>query len=205
MKKLTIWLTFGLAALTLMAESLLACDITVSPEKSSVLVGDTVKVLVHVHLTHRKCVLPIEETEVEVTNGKVLSHTPWKKTARMDRESIYTVVFYKSGKNRILVTRECSREGLSEGMNYVNVTYTRKRAIEWSRKLLKEISEGKRVKTNSDLLKDVISWIESQKNADEELKKAALLMNKVVEAAGKSVSLAKNRAREALNQSPFKE
>ncbi len=149
--------------------SLWACDITVVPSKKDVLVGDTLKVLVHVHLIHRKCVLPIEETEVEATNGVVLSHTPWKKTARMDRESVYTIVFKRAGRNRILVTRECSRVGLSEGQSYVNVSYDRERAIQTAKQLLDEIASGKRVRSNSEALMDIASWIDSRKKSDKKL------------------------------------
>ncbi len=194
-----------ISGLLLTAGWLSACDISVLPEKDKVLVGDTLKVLVKVHLTHRKCVLPIDETEVEPTNGVVLSHTPWKKTGRMDRESVYTIVFTKAGRNRILVTRECSREGLSEGKNYVAVTYNRERAIQLARTLLTEIKDGKRIKTNSDRLSDIVKWINSQKKADDKLKSLAELLEGVVESAQKDLNAARRKARAALKSPIFSE
>ncbi len=195
----------AIAVLLTLSSFVHACDITVKPEKDKVLVGDTIKIIVNVHLTHRKCVLPIDETEVEVTNGRVLSNTPWKKTGRMDRQSIYTIVIEKSGKNKIHVTRICSREGLSEGIGYLTATYTRERAIARARYLLGEIAEGRHIKTNADMLNDIVSWIKSQKDVDEELKTVASMLEKVVIASKDDLSKARSLAAQMLSRSPFKE
>ena len=202
MKKLRILVAAVLMISTTAA--LQACDIFVTPSKSKVLVGDTITVKVKVHLIHRKCVLPIEETDVEATRGGVLGHTKWKKVSRMDYESVYKIVFYESGRNRILVTRECSRVGLSEGSGYVTATYNLKRALSLAKSYLKSIADGKRVRTYIFRLSDVLKWLKSQKELPADVEAAIPKLEAVVNAR-KDLQKAKAAAQNALNCKVFKE
>ncbi len=200
MKKLRIAIITVLVLLV--GKSVWACDIFVTPSKSKALVGDTVEVKVKVHLIHRRCVLPIEETNVDVQNGKVVWQSDWKKLNRTDYESVYKVVFYKSGKNRILVTRECSRVGLSEGSNYVTATYSVDRAISLARNYLGLIAEGKKVKTTLSMLEDVVKWLKGQKELSREIQSVIPALETVIN-SGNNLQKAKDAARKALEYKIF--
>jgi len=60
-----------------MAKPAWACIVDISASRESVKAGETVRVDITRIKTHRSCVLPLEETKIEVMGGVIVKEYPW--------------------------------------------------------------------------------------------------------------------------------
>lgn len=101
----------AILALSLNASLVLACDITVTPNQTSNMVGETLTFTVDVKLTHRNCIVPIEDTQIILEKMELLSQTEWQEVARDTYRSLVTVRLLSEGEGSIEVVRECIKGG----------------------------------------------------------------------------------------------
>ena len=66
-----------LAAMFTFIKGTFACDVTIISEKNEVYVGEEISVTIERVKTHKTCVLPIEETEIQITNGEIVKEGDW--------------------------------------------------------------------------------------------------------------------------------
>ena len=96
-----------------LAGTVLACDIGIglAAPDAPVAAGDTRTVVVTVTQTHRRCLIPIEETSIVLTGAVLESQTPWQETSEGTYQSELTVRFPEPGGATVQVLRECSKGG----------------------------------------------------------------------------------------------
>ncbi len=100
-------------------KSLYACDLSIISEKNEVFVGEEIKVTLERVKTHRTCVLPIEETKIEIINGEIISESEWIESTKDTKEIV--VKFNEPGTGIIKVIRDCSKGGLMVWTKEFNV------------------------------------------------------------------------------------
>ncbi|MBC7194627.1 MAG: 4Fe-4S binding protein [Caldisericia bacterium] len=98
---------------------LYACDLSIISEKNEVYVGEEIKVTIERVKTHKTCVLPIEETEIQVINGEIVSEGEWVKSTKDTKEIV--VKFNEPGVGIIKVIRDCPKGGLMVWTKEFNV------------------------------------------------------------------------------------
>lgn len=59
------------------ARSVSACELSIISDKSEVYVGEEISVTIERVKTHKTCVLPIEETKIEIINGEIVKEGEW--------------------------------------------------------------------------------------------------------------------------------
>jgi len=97
-----------------------ACDVTIISDKIEVYVGEEIKVTIERVKTHKTCVLPIEETEIQVINGEIVSESEWVKSTKDSKEIV--VKFNEHGVGIIKVIRDCPKGGLMVWTKEFNVS-----------------------------------------------------------------------------------
>ena len=104
-------LLLALSASLATAAPLLACDIGIQPSSASGVVGDTVTFTVTMNQTHRSCLVPIEDTQFNLSGVTLISETPWAHTSSMSYQKQITVSLDAPGEGRGEVVRVCSKGG----------------------------------------------------------------------------------------------
>jgi Pyruvate/2-oxoacid:ferredoxin oxidoreductase delta subunit len=75
------------------------------------MVGETLTFTVEVKLTHRTCIVPIEETQIVLEKMELLSQTQWEEVVSGTYQSLVTVRLLSEGEGSIQVVRECIKGG----------------------------------------------------------------------------------------------
>ncbi|MGB9681693.1 MAG: hypothetical protein ACP5RW_02650 [bacterium] len=89
----------------------LACEMKLTPDKFNVKVGEKVAFTLERIQVHRNCVLPLEETKIEIKGGKVVDPGKWTKKDGIDILK-FTVQFTTPGEASVTIIRDCPKEGL---------------------------------------------------------------------------------------------
>ena len=98
-------------AMLLFVQPALACNITITSTEASGKVGDNLTFTINVQKTHRRCITPIDETEIKLQNMEMVSQTLWEKvSSSIDRKQV-TVKLTKAGEGFLEVVRDCSLGG----------------------------------------------------------------------------------------------
>ncbi|MGC8943791.1 MAG: 4Fe-4S binding protein [Caldisericia bacterium] len=121
MKKLR-FIIFTLLLLVVMftfVKETFACDVSIISDKTEVYVGEEVSISIERVKTHKTCVLPIEETEIQVINGEIVKEGDWVKGTKDTKEIV--VKFDKPGVGIIKVIRDCPKGGLMVWTKEFNV------------------------------------------------------------------------------------
>jgi hypothetical protein len=113
MKPIQSFLLF-MTAVVLLAGPLFPCIINFKPEKVLVERGKPVTVKLLVELEHRRCPLPLEDTELEGDQVEIIEQGSWTKRSRNLYEIELTLVL-KAEEGELRVIRECEKKGISEG------------------------------------------------------------------------------------------
>lgn len=111
--KVLRFIIFALLILVLsltFTKSTFACELSIISDKSEVYVGEEISVTIERVKTHKTCVLPIEETKIEVINGEIVKEGEWIKGTKDTKEIV--VKFNEPGTGIIKVTRDCPKGGL---------------------------------------------------------------------------------------------
>ena len=109
MKKLRI-ISVAIALIAFISGVSLACDLRITPNSFEAKVGEVVSFRLERYLTHRSCILPIEETKIIVTRGKIVDPGTWKKGTPDVLE--FKVQFNEAGDATVRVERNCPKVGL---------------------------------------------------------------------------------------------
>lgn len=88
-----------------------ACTMKLSPDKFTVKAGGKITFTLERVQEHRNCVLPLEETKIEVKGGKIIDLGKWTKQNSVDVLK-FTVQFTTPGEAVVTVIRNCPKEGL---------------------------------------------------------------------------------------------
>ncbi len=107
-----LWLFFlFLPVLFFLPKSALACDLKIYPTTFSVAAGETVTFRLERYQTHRQCVLPLEETVIEVAGGRVSDPGVWKRGT--PDVLIFKVDFTEPGQAGVRVERNCPKSEIN--------------------------------------------------------------------------------------------
>jgi hypothetical protein len=121
-RRITSGLFVAIGFIVLTAAPIFACNITVKADKTTGVVGDTLKLDITVVLTHRNCPVPIADTEfISTSNIKIVGQTPWVSTGRDTFKATLSVNLIAIGPGKVEVVRECIKEG---GYASTNLTIT---------------------------------------------------------------------------------
>ena len=107
--KLIILITI-IGVLTVL-QSAKACQFRLTAEKQTIQVRDTVKVTVKVIHEHRRCLIPIEDTEFELKNFQIVKESKWDEVRRGQYEKTFLLTATEAGNADLEIIRECSRKG----------------------------------------------------------------------------------------------
>jgi NAD-dependent dihydropyrimidine dehydrogenase PreA subunit len=110
-RRLLLAVVSALVAVSVLAAPVLACDISIEPSKASGLVGETLDFTISVHLEHRNCLVPIDDTQIRLTGMQLVSETGWKQIASMTYENELSVTLTAEGKGTLEVVRVCPKGG----------------------------------------------------------------------------------------------
>ncbi len=88
-----------------------ACIMKLTPDKFTAKIGEKITFTLERVQEHRTCVLPLEETKIEVKGGKVIDPGKWTKQNNVDILK-FTVQFTTPGEAVVTVIRNCPKEGL---------------------------------------------------------------------------------------------
>lgn len=119
-KNLLAILFVFILAFTIAPPQALACAMKLTPDKPSVTVGEVVSLSLELTLTHRTCVLPIEQTVIKITGGEILDPGVWKKGSPNILE--FKVRFTQPGDAVVRIERDCSKDGLHTTQTTVKVS-----------------------------------------------------------------------------------
>lgn len=86
------------------------CTVSIVPSKTEVEVGDIISVDILRTQTHKTCVLPLDETKIEISGGEIITDYPWVE-GTPDKKTI-EVKFTTVGDSIIKVIRDCPKSGL---------------------------------------------------------------------------------------------
>jgi len=89
----------------------LACEMKLTPDKFTAKVGEKITFTLERIQVHRNCVLPLEETKIEVKGGKVVDPGKWIKKDGVDILK-FTVQFTTPGEATVTIIRDCPKEGI---------------------------------------------------------------------------------------------
>lgn len=103
--RLTHTFVIGLISLITSAQ---ACTIKITPEKSSGIIGEEIKVNISVRNQHIPCPLDIKATEISVDGGTIVNQTDWNKKNATEYEKSLTVKLTAPPKTTISVKRICN-------------------------------------------------------------------------------------------------
>ena len=103
--------TLVFLAVLLFVQPVLACNITITPATAAGKVGDILTFTINVQQTHRRCLTPIDETEIKLQNMEMVSQTLWEKISSDTNSKKITVKLTKAGEGSLEVIRECSLGG----------------------------------------------------------------------------------------------
>ena len=70
-----------LGVLLLTAQPVAACTITITPDSATGYVGDILTFTIDVQKTHRTCLTPIDETEINLRGMELVSQTLWQQVS----------------------------------------------------------------------------------------------------------------------------
>lgn len=87
-----------------------ACEVLIFAEKSDLYVGEEVLIKIERVKTHKTCVLPIEETEIQISNGEIVKESEWIEGTKDTKEIV--VKFYEPGNQIIKIIRDCPKGGV---------------------------------------------------------------------------------------------
>lgn len=90
-----------------------ACELKLTPNQFKAKVGEKITFTLERIQTHRNCVLPLEETKIEVKGGKVVDPGKWTKKDNVDILK-FTVQFTTPGEAIVTVIRDCPKEGITK-------------------------------------------------------------------------------------------
>lgn len=111
----------ALAAVLVLAVPVLACDIDIEPSKASGQMGETLDFTISVHLDHRNCTVPIDDTQMRLTGMELVTESGWKQVDSMTYENGLTVRLTAEGEGALDVVRVCPKGG---GQAVARVTIT---------------------------------------------------------------------------------
>jgi len=129
-----------------------ACDVTIISEKNEVYVGEEISVTIERVKTHKTCVLPIEETEIQITNGEIVKEGDWVTGTKDTKEIV--IKFNEPGTQIIKVIRDCPKGGLMVWTKEFNVL-----AVDTTQNLIEDQSNSQNSNTQP-----YENSIENQKN-----------------------------------------
>jgi uncharacterized membrane protein len=109
-----------LGVILLLSSGAEACIIKITPEKTSGVVGEEVKVLVSVRNIHFPCQLDINASEIVVNGAVITSQTDWKKKSAAEYEKSLVIKLTTSPKATISIKRTCDIK-TSEGSYVIEV------------------------------------------------------------------------------------
>ena len=109
-KSLLYILLIFVLAFTVAPSQALACAMKLTPDGPSATIGDIVTLRLELALTHRTCVLPIEQTVIKLTGGEIIDPGVWKKGNPNVLE--FKVRFTQPGDAIVRIERNCSKDGL---------------------------------------------------------------------------------------------
>ncbi len=102
------------------AAPVLACDMRLIPDRSTVTAGETVQFTLERYQTHRTCSVPLEDTVITVSGGELVDPGVWQPGT--PDILVFTVRFDQPGAGSVTATRECDKTpGLSVS-SYVDVS-----------------------------------------------------------------------------------
>lgn len=109
MKKISVLsiILLILLILFIFSPQALACSMDLSSSAETVSAGETAEFLLEYEATHRRCVLPLSETQVLVTGGEVVEQGEWTS----DDTLSFTVLFTDPGEGEVKILRDCPKEG----------------------------------------------------------------------------------------------
>ena len=119
-KKLLFILLIFVLAFTVAPSQALACAMKLTPDSPTASVGDVVTLRLELTLTHRTCVLPVEQTVIKVTGGEIVDPGVWKKGSPNALE--FKVKFTQPGDAKVRIERNCSKDGLHTTETTVKVS-----------------------------------------------------------------------------------
>lgn len=108
-----------LVAMFTFIKGTLGCDVTIISEKNEVYIGEEISVTIERVKTHKTCVLPIEETEIQITNGEIVKDADWITGTKDTKEMV--IKFNEPGTQIIKVIRDCPKGGLMVWTKEFNV------------------------------------------------------------------------------------
>ena len=119
-KNLLFILLIFVLAFTVAPSQALACAMKLTPDSPTANVGDVVTLRLELTLTHRTCVLPVEQTVIKVTGGEIVDPGVWKKGSPNVLE--IKVKFTQPGDAKVRIERNCSKDGLHTTETTVKVS-----------------------------------------------------------------------------------
>lgn len=99
------------AAVILFAVPALACDSEIELPSDNATVGEQLEVTVTVHLTHRSCLVPIEDTQITLAGMDLVSETQWQQLDSLTYQKGIVVMPLTEGQGEIEVVRICPKGG----------------------------------------------------------------------------------------------
>jgi len=106
-----IAILISLLLLILTSQPVYACIITIIPDSATGYVGETLTFTIDIQKTHRTCITPIDDTEINLKGMELVSQTLWQQVnSDLHRKQI-TVILVEVGEGLIEVTRECIKGG----------------------------------------------------------------------------------------------
>ncbi|MFC1905039.1 4Fe-4S binding protein [Chloroflexota bacterium] len=109
--RLIFAILISLSVLLIWEQPVAACTITITPDSASGNVGDTITFTIDVQKTHRTCLIPIDETEINLRGMEIVSQSLWKAVSSEIHRKEITVRLTEVGEGLIEVSRECSKGG----------------------------------------------------------------------------------------------
>jgi NosR/NirI family nitrous oxide reductase transcriptional regulator len=88
-----------------------ACEIIIESTQTTGAAGETIAFTVEVNLTHRNCIVPIEDTGFSLKNMVLLNQSPWLEVDSRTYTSEVVVQLVDEGVGILTVTRECTKGG----------------------------------------------------------------------------------------------
>ncbi|MEO0075214.1 MAG: hypothetical protein ABIK31_03805 [candidate division WOR-3 bacterium] len=84
-----------------------ACNITITANKNSAVIGDTIKLTINVKNQHLNCPLSLDSTKINITNASVINQEPWQKKSIIEYEKSIAIKINNTPEVIIEVSRLC--------------------------------------------------------------------------------------------------
>ena len=110
MRKFLLAIFIFVVAISFAPSQALACAMKLTPTVPTASVGDIITLRLDLTLTHRSCVLPVEQTVIKLTGGEIVDPGVWKKGSPNVLE--FKVKFTHTGDALVRIERNCSKDGL---------------------------------------------------------------------------------------------